>query len=859
LAQVLREKCLRVNEGLNYSIQIASALAAAHSAGVVHRDIKPGNIIVTGAGVLKVLDFGLAKHDQPASEVEETVTTGPATVEGTILGTAGYMSPEQAQGRAADQRSDIFSAGAVMYELFTGARAFDDDSVTGVLARIIKDDPTPIRQLRPEVPLAVERIVTRCLEKDPGLRYRSGLELERELSASRTHSSSGVSRRSLVLTSVVLVAALAAAGWWYYRYSRMRWVRTEAIPEIQNLITKDEYVAAFELTRKALEQLPDDPQLKQFWSHVASSVSVTSTPPGSRLSYKQYGAVKDPWTVAGHTPLSNVALPVSLLLVRVDKDGFEPYEFAVYGTLLAGKSIKLFRKDELPEGTVPVVSDAPWPNESQIPLPDYFMDKFEVTNREFQRFVNAGCYRDRKYWRVPFRVDGQEVPFEQAMDRFRDKTGRPGPAQWELGRHPSGRDDYPVGGVSWFEAAAYCEFAKKTLPSVYHWRRAAGLGALPNDMQLFSNFMSDGPNRVGTNAGVSPFGAYEMGGNAKEWCWNETSGRRAILGGGWNEPSYTLENEDAQNPFAREPSFGFRCATYGAKPPSPATVDPLPQRSHRNYSKEKPVSDEAFEVLRRFYAYDQTPVESKIERVDDSNQDWRLEKVSYRAAYGGERIPAYLYVPRNATPPYQTVIWVPGGWASRLRSSETVIGTEFFTFLPRTGRAVLFPVYNGLFERKLPGGGAGPNAYRDWMIHFSQDVSRSVDYLESRPDIQKDKVAYYGLSGGGFYGALFLALEPRFKTGILAAGGLYREPQRPEVDIFNFAPRARMPVLLLNGRFDFNSPPELSSEWLLRFFGAPDADKRHVLSKSGHIPPLQDLMREILLWLDRYLGPVSSR
>src|SRR5688500_11998590 len=131
------------------------------------------------------------------------------------------------------------------------------------------------------------------------------------------------SRRSLILTSVVLIAALAAAGWWYYRYSRVRWVRTAALPEIQNLITKGEYVAAFELTRKALEQLPEDPQLKQLWSQVASSVSVTSTPPGGRLSYKQYGAAEDPWTFAGHTPLSNVALPLTLLLVRVDKDGFE--------------------------------------------------------------------------------------------------------------------------------------------------------------------------------------------------------------------------------------------------------------------------------------------------------------------------------------------------------------------------------------------------------------------------------------------------------------------------------------------------------------------------------------------------------
>src|SRR5262249_10198875 len=153
------------------------------------------------------------------------------------------------------------------------------------------------------------------------------------------------------------------------------------------------------------------------------------------------------------------------------------------------------------------------------------VDRFEVTNAKFKEFVDAGGYRDLKYWKQEMRRNGRQISFGQAVSSFTDSTGRLGPRTWELGTYPRNQADFPVAGVSWFEEAAYCEFVGKALPTVLHWRRAAGFGLEATALQ-FSNFGNAGPALVGSNPGVSPFGAYDMAGNVKEWVWNEADNLR---------------------------------------------------------------------------------------------------------------------------------------------------------------------------------------------------------------------------------------------------------------------------------------------------------------------------------------------
>jgi eukaryotic-like serine/threonine-protein kinase len=231
LDQLIGRKGLRLNEVLKYAVQIADALAQAHAAGIIHRDLKPSNIMVTENGIVKVLDFGLAKLSETATgEFGETATVrapeGPSTEEGAIVGTVAYMSPEQAEGKKVDARSDIFSFGSVLYEVITGRRAFHGDSKLSTLSAILKDDPKPVSGIMPDVPRDLEKIISRCLRKDAERRYQHMADVKVALGELQEESESGTlagpasaraSRRPLVWVGVGLVILSIFIGTWLFR------------------------------------------------------------------------------------------------------------------------------------------------------------------------------------------------------------------------------------------------------------------------------------------------------------------------------------------------------------------------------------------------------------------------------------------------------------------------------------------------------------------------------------------------------------------------------------------------------------------------------------------------------------------
>ena len=213
--------------------------------------------------------------------------------------------------------------------------------------------------------------------------------------------------------------------------------------------------------RQARDVLPDDRHLWQLLLDVSLPAVLTTDPAGADVAFAAYQAPTT-WVPLGTTPLNDIRIPRGLIRVRISKAGFQPIEVSGWGRSLR---YTLDPVDAVPSGMVRVAGGGPARFGLVPPADDYWIDKYEVTNRQFKAFVDQGGYRRRDYWREPFIDGARSVSWEEAVERFRDATGQPGPATWKSGTYPDGQADFPVGGVSWYEAAAYAAFAGKSLPT----------------------------------------------------------------------------------------------------------------------------------------------------------------------------------------------------------------------------------------------------------------------------------------------------------------------------------------------------------------------------------------------------------
>lgn len=639
------------------------------------------------------------------------------------------------------------------------------------------------------------------------------------------------------------------------------------LDEIRRLRGEYDYPAAYALAERLDPRIGDDSLRAAMWSEVSRPLTLETDPPGATTYRRDYAGPDAEWEELGVTPVEVAHFPLGLSRVRFELDGHVPRETADFsGRLAAAPPFRLDTPETLPEGMARVsgASARIWaPGLEQLDsleLGDFFVDVHEVTNREYRRFVDAGGYRDPACWTEPFVRDGREIPFEEAVAGLVDRTGRPGPSGWQAGSYPAGEDDLPVHGVSWYEAAAYACFVGKALPTVYHWYTAADPFS-SNHVVPLSNFDGDGPAPVGRYAGITRDGILDMAGNVREWTANPDDEARFILGGGWDDPEYAFNDAVTSQAFDRSAANGIRLVFYPDSTNVAAASRPI-EKAFRDYRAETPVGDEVFEAYRQLYAYDDTPLNAVVVS-SDTTASYVRERIELDAAYSGERLAAFLFLPREgpASPPYQVVAYFPGSGDIYQRSYDD-LDVAYLDFLLRSGRALLYPIYKGTWERGSDLASDvqnETNLYRDHVIAWSKDLRRSIDYLETRSDVDADRLAYFGISWGGAMAPVMTAVEDRFDAAVLIVGGLMMQSVQPVVDPFHFLPRVTVPTLMINGRYDSFFPLETSIEPMFERLGTPGEDRRLVVTDANHFVLSYDAnltIAESLDWLDRFLGPV---
>ena len=675
--------------------------------------------------------------------------------------------------------------------------------------------------------------------------------------------------KTFVFVAVLLIIISLFVDF-YSKWEKASTARNSLLPEIQKLVSEsyNQYPKAFALTLNAEKVIPDDPELKQIKAKITSHHSIQTNPEGANVFWRDQYNSSGEWIYIGKTPLINAETPAGLYRIMIEKPDFDTV-FTETPWIGPDLNISLDSAGHLPTNMVRVYG-----SKARMLIvgldqygieagngkfvQEFLMDKYEVTNSEFKKFLDAGGYRNRSYWEYTIIDHGIQIPWEKAMSLFHDETGRSGPSTWQLGTYPDGKENHPVTGISWYEAMAYAKFANKKLPTVYHWSQVANTvdtwTIIPR-----SNFFRIGTNPVGNLDNMSFWGVYDIAGNAREWCVNESQekGQHFILGGGWNDPTYSYNDAYTQSSIDRTSSNGFRCMMTLPGDSCYAQLSSPMAMAHRDYSKEKSVNDGLFQVYLRQYDYDHIPLNAKRELILDST-NLRVEKIDMDAAYNHERLTLYLYTPKNISPPYQTILYFSGSNALTNRNFDfrSQLKNEP-SFVLKGGRAFVYPILKSCWERGDGMYSYLPNetvAYKQHVICWVQDFRRSLDYLETQKDIDQSKFGFLGYSWGSSLGPIVCAIDSRFKAAVFHVGGLTEQKALPEVDPLNFVPRVRVPVLMLNGRNDTYYPIETAQKPMFNALGSGEKFKKMIQYDGGHLVPWSEFMKESTTWFDTYLG-----
>lgn len=686
---------------------------------------------------------------------------------------------------------------------------------------------------------------------------------------SKSDTSSKPKKKWTLYLNIFVTLILGALFVYYFQKGRTdESLLNEGLPEIITAYDNDELVFVYTKTKALLDEGNDNPIVKSYYEKVTLPVSIYTDPEGVEISFKLARDTSGGWQLLGKTPLEDVRVPNGGLKVQFksDKGTYVEHTHSYYLSDDYNNFI-LPSTDEILEDHVVFIGGMKklkYPGIDHLPgidIKPYSMSKYEVTNKEYKEFLDAGGYADPQYWDFPYELDGEELSFEGTVGSFVDEFGEPGPAGWSYGSFPQGQENFPVSGISWFEASAFARYKGLSLPNLYQWANAA---MLPYSSSFVpkSNFSKNFLVEVGSMDSQNPNKLYDIGGNVREWIINsvdDTHAKKGILGGGYDDDPYYFNDYYGQRVLDRSKSNGMRLVQNLE---CNIEVDSAPEDivsiSTRDFLNEEGISDDVFEIFKAQYNYPDKPLDPEIITQDIRSGSFKVDRYEISLPYEGEgKLPGFIFYDSTYTGKLKPIIMFPGSNAIHLTEVDYMLKSSlnFMRYLMSEGYAIFLPMYLSTYERTDEVKSDYPDeteVYKEHVIKWGKEYKRTIDYIVSREDMDASNLTYIGFSWGGYMANILLAIDDRVNSATLYVAGLCFQRSKQEVEACYYTPRVTMPVLMLNGKFDQFFPLETSQTPMFKLLGTDEKDKKHFVYETGHYVPKEVLIREHLDWLKKY-------
>ena len=692
------------------------------------------------------------------------------------------------------------------------------------------------------------------------LNIKKTRNLNKDISVTRSKS-----KIKLILTSLLSLILIGIFIHFFKKINDNENLINEKIPQVIKLLDEGNVDIAFLETKKLIEDYPTNEVIKSYFEKSSQYAYLNTNIEGVEVSVKYTG--DSIYNYLGKTPIDSFPVSKSRKshILKLDYDGKEFIQNSklFHNYVFPNKNIKI------PENHKAFLGSDSWMflqgvNFDNVKIEPFSISKNEVSNKDFQQFVDDGGYENPLYWDFPFQIGNQTLDFNSTVKLFTDKYGKLGPANWSYGKYPSGLEDHPVTGISWFEAKAYAKYKNMSLPNIFQWLYASGLPedwfeinrSVTND----SNYNSAQTRSVNNNNG-SYNELNNIGGNVKEWTLNpngDSKEKFSILGGSFSEQPYTFNNYYSLSPMDRSIGNGIRLSKNLTNTKNTKQNNFVVEQFERNILDLPDVSDELFEFYKSQFDYKKPLIDVKTTTISGFQDGYTAQKFEMETTYGtGEKLFGYIVYSNKFKGKYDPVIFFPNASSITNNSDSNLYQGMFgMKHLVDEGYAIIHPVYHNTYSRKKTYNTFWPDEsenYKNTIIKIGQDFKRSIDYIESRSDFNIENLSYFGYSWGSTTSNYLLAIDDRVKSAFLCVGGVMSQKSKPEVEAHYYLRRIKTPIFHVIGKVDGIFSYEKSFKPWKNLIGT-DTDKLKTLELDdfGHGIPWDTIIKYQANWYKKF-------